>query len=334
MLATAGGLTAAVWAFGATGWSGVLDAVTRIGLGGFILFCLWFIGVFLLLGAAWYSAAPGEPLAHLRLFAWSRMVREAAADLLPFSQLGGLVLGARTLIAHGVPQRRANAALLVDMTTEMAAQVVFTLAGIALFLATVTAGEDATRLRSLIFGGTMVMLAAMVAFFVAQRTGLGLAGRLAARVLPGADTAADAVEAELAVIYARRSAVGRAFLFNLLAWLGSAAGAWIALRLMGVPASFWATLMVESLIFTLRSVAFAIPGALGVQEVGYLLLAPVAGISPETLLALSLVKRARDVAISLPTLLLWQVSETRAAIAVSRRPARSLDRGRADGRTG
>lgn len=319
LAATAIGFAAAAWAFGATGWAGVLGAVARIGVGGFILFCLWFIGVFLLLGAAWYSAAPGEPVGRLPQFAWARMVREAAADLLPFSQIGGLVLGIRTLIGCGVPQRRVNAAMMVDMTTEMAAQLVFTLAGIALFLATVTAGEDVTRLRSLIFGGTIVMLAAMSAFFVAQRVGLGLAGRLAARILPGADQAADAIAAELRLIYARKGAVASAFAFNLLAWLGSAAGAWIALRLMGVPASFWATLMVESLIFTLRSVAFAIPGALGVQEVGYLLLAPVAGISPEALLALSLVKRARDISIGLPTLIVWQVSEARAvAIAGAR----------------
>lgn len=317
LLATVAGLGVAAWAFGATGWAGVLGAVTRIGVGGFLVFCLWFLGVFLILGAAWFSAAPDEPAAHLPLFAWARMVREAAADLLPFSQLGGLVVGVRTLTARGLPQRRVHASLLVDMTTEMAAQLVFTLAGIALFLATVTAGEDAIRLRSLIFGGTMVMLAAMAGFLVAQRSGLGLAGRLAGRILPGAAAAADAIAVELRAIYRRRGAVARAFLFNLLAWLGSAAGAWIALLLMGVPASFWATLMVESLIFTLRSVAFAIPGALGVQEVGYLLLAPVAGIAPEALLALSLVKRARDVAIGLPTLIAWQVSEAR-AVAVAR----------------
>jgi len=312
LLTTAVGLAVAVWAFGATGWANVLAAVARIGPGGFALFCLWFLGVFLLLGAAWFSAAPGEPARHLWLFAWARMVREAAADLLPFSQLGGLVLGARTLIAHGIPQRRANGALLVDMTTEMAAQLVFTLAGIALFLVMVTAGPEATKLRPLIFSGTMAMLAAMAAFFVAQRSGLGLAGRLAARVLPGADGAADAIGEELRAIYTRRSAVGLAFLFNLLAWLGSAAGAWLGLRLMGVPASFWAVLMVESLIFTLRSVAFAIPGALGVQELGYLLLAPVAGITPEAMLALSLIKRARDLAIGLPVLLIWQWLEARA----------------------
>ena len=205
--------------------------------------------------------------------------------------------------------------MLVDLTTELVAQVVFSLGGVGLFLLTVTAGADATRLRPLIFGGTMVMLAVIAAFFVAQRTGLQLAGRIAASVLPGAADATQALIEQLRMIYARRSAVALAFGYNLLAWTASAVGAWIGLRLMGVPAAFWTVMMVESLIFTVRSVAFFIPGALGVQEAGYLLLAPVAHIAPDALLALSLVKRARDLAIGVPTLLCWQAIELRSVVA-------------------
>jgi len=275
------------------------------------VFCVWFLGVFLLLGAAWQAGVRDAPVRRVWLFMAARMLREAAADLLPFSQLGGIVLSVRLLVSHGVPQQRTNAALLVDLTTEMASQVVFTLVGIGLFLATVTSGAEATRLRPMIVCGTLVMLAGIAAFMVAQRAGLRLAGRLAASVLPGAATATQAILAELQAIYARQGAVLRAFAFNLLAWLGSALGAWIGLRLMGMPAPWWSVLMVESLIFTLRSMAFFIPGALGVQEAGYLLLAPVAHIAPDALLALSLLKRARDLAIGVPTLLVWQASAVR-----------------------
>ena len=318
MLTTVAGLTVAVWAFGATGWDGVIKALARIGPAGFLLFCLWFLGVFVLLGAAWLSAATGEPASRLWLFTWARMVREAVSDLLPLSQLGGVVLGARTLSSHSIPSRRANAALLVDMTTEMASQLVFTAIGIALFLMTVT-GSETGALRPLIFSGTAAMVALMAAFFVAHRFGLGHAGRLIARLLPGADSAAEGILDELRAAYSNVGAVAWSFLFNLFAWLASAVGAWIALRLMGVAVSFPAILMVESLIFTLRSVAFAVPGALGVQEVGYLALAPVAGIAPEAILALSLAKRARDFAIGLPTLVCWQLIEARAIVA--RKPA-------------
>jgi putative membrane protein len=315
LLTTVAGLAVAVWAFGAIGWDGVIKALARIGPVGFLLFCLWFVGVFLLLGAAWLSVTPGERIERLWLFTWARMVREATSDLLPFSHLGGVVLGVRTLTAHGVASRRANSALLVDLTTEMASQLVFTVVGIALFLMTVTGGSETATLRLLIFSGTAAMVVMMTAFFVAHRFGLRHAGRLAARLLPGADIATDKIADELRAIYANRGAVALSFLINLLAWLASATGAWIALRLMSVEASFSAVVMVESLIFTLRSVAFVVPGALGIQEVGYLALAPLAGIAPEAMLALSLAKRARDLVIGVPTLICWQLMEARAIVA-------------------
>lgn len=319
LLATLAGLAMALLTFGATGWSGIGAAAARIGPGGFALFCLWSLGVFGLLGAAWHVAALDEPVQRIWLFTAARVLREAAADLLPFSQLGALVPAVRLLIAQGVPQHRVNAALLVDMTTEMTAQAVFSMTGLALFLVTVTSGPQAAHIRPLIFAGTAVMLAVMVAFVMAQRVGLTLASRLVSRILPAgalsaAPAAADAIGAQLRIVYARPGVVALAFAYNFLAWAGSAAGAWIALRLMGVPAAFWAIVMIESLIFTLRSVAFMIPGALGVQELSYALLAPVAHIAPEALLALSLIKRGRDVAIGVPTLLSWQWSEMRAMV--------------------
>ena len=88
--------------------------------------------------------------------------------------------------------------------------------------------------------------------------------------------------------------------------------------MMGANISIWSALTIESLIFTLRSVAFAIPGALGVQEAAYALAAPLFGLAPETALALSLAKRARDVGLGLPTLLAWQLSEARAVLRASR----------------
>jgi len=78
-------------------------------------------------------------------------------------------------------------------------------------------------------------------------------------------------------------------------------------------------LAIESLIFTVRSVAFAVPGAIGFQEAAYVLVGPMFGLPPETALALSIAKRARDVAIGAPALLAWQVIEVR--LTLSRRGA-------------
>jgi hypothetical protein len=52
-----------------------------------------------------------------------------------------------------------------------------------------------------------------------------------------------------------------------------------------------------------------VPNAVGVQEGAYILLGATFGLTPEMALALSLLKRARDIAIGLPTLGIWQALE-------------------------
>lgn len=303
------GLAVAVWTIGAAGLQDVLAIAGRMGPSGFLLYCLWSLGVFLLLGAAWLAAAPGEKGRSLPLFAWARMVREAVSDLLPFSQLGGIIVSVRTLTAAALPSGRVHGSLVVDMTTEMASQLVYTLFGLAL-MGSLLMGDGAAHLRPAILGGMLVMVAIILLFFTMQRTALDFATRIGDRFLPGS-TAMASMRSELARIYGHRDRVALAFGFNLAAWVASGVGAWLALRWMGVQASVWDILALESLIFTLRSIAFVIPGALGVQEAAYGLAGPLFGLPPETALALSLAKRARDMAIGLPTLLAWQVNEMR-----------------------
>ena len=308
------GLAVAVWAFAANGLSDILHVVARMGAGGLLLYCGWSCGVFLLLGAAWLAAAPGEAGGKLGLFAWGRAVREAVADLLPFSQLGGIVVGARTIANGGVAIHRVYASLIVDMTTELASQLAFTLFGVATAVSLLAAGPDADRIKPLLIAGVVVLGAIVAALFGAQRLLLRVAARLAQQVLPGSAATIDAIGDELARIYADRGRVALALAFNLAAWIASAAGAWIALRLMDVPFPILTTLAIEALIFTLRSVAFAIPGGIGVQEAAYALIGPALGLPAEAALALALAKRARDVALGIPTLIVWQAGAARALV--------------------
>ena len=75
------------------------------------------------------------------------------------------------------------------------------------------------------------------------------------------------------------------------------------MHLLGSPVDWSDALLLESLGQAIRGAAFAIPGSLGVQEGGYLLLAPVVGLAPSTALALSLAKRAREILLGVPGLL-------------------------------
>ena len=244
------------------------------------------------------------------------MLREAVSDLLPFSQVGGIVVGTRALIQSGIPTAPVYSALIVDLTTEMASQLVFTLFGLSMMTTLLIDAPLAPTLRALILGGTAAMLGAVILFFLAQRPALLLAERVAKHFLPKTATTITDLLEELRSAYASRGRVLIAFGLNMIGWIASALGAWLVLFLMGAPISIWSVLSLESLIFTLRSVAFAIPGAIGVQEAAYVMAAPLFGLPPESALALSLIKRAREIAIGLPTILIWQVREGRAMLSV------------------
>ena len=68
-----------------------------------------------------------------------------------------------------------------------------------------------------------------------------------------------------------------------------------------------------ALICTLRSMAVFVPAAVGVQEGGYAALAQLFGLPAEAGLAISLLKRAREIVLGIPALLYWQSVEGRTA---------------------
>ena len=68
---------------------------------------------------------------------------------------------------------------------------------------------------------------------------------------------------------------------------------------------------IEGLLHALLIPAFIVPGYAGVQEAGYAGLGALFGLSPEISIGVSLLRRARDIAIGIPILLVWQVWEMR-----------------------
>lgn len=311
VLATLAGLGAALWAIGSIGLTGLVQAALRLGPSGFALFCAASLGLTLILGAAWLASMPGQPMRQLPLFAFARLAREGANDVLPFSQIGGLVVGARTLTSAGLPKARTYASMIVDLTTEMVSQVAFTLFGLITLGALLVEGPGLHRLGPIAWIGGAITLGITIALIFLQRPMLTLAVTLAGQLPSGAQIPIDRIREELDAIYRRRGHVAAAFFLNLAGWIVAALLAALALRLMGEPLPVWRVIALESLIFAIRGAAFLIPGAIGVQEAGYLLLAQTVGLDPQVAVALSLVKRARDVALGIPALLVWQALEVR-----------------------
>ena len=94
-------------------------------------------------------------------------------------------------------------------------------------------------------------------------------------------TRAEAVDTAVHEMYRERGKVAASFALSLVGWIVGTGEVWLALRLLGHPVDWTDALILESLGQAIRGAAFAIPGSLGVQEGGYLLLARLVGLPPE-----------------------------------------------------
>jgi glycosyltransferase 2 family protein len=312
------GAALALYLVAFVGIGAVFSAALAAGWGGFAVLCLYTLALFLVLGAAWRALLP-DSHHSVWVFVWARMVRDAATEVLPFSQLGGIVFGARAAIIRGVPATIAFASTVVDVTTELMAQIVFVALGLAILIVQAPRNPLAASLTSAIGIGLAVAVVGCGVFLALQRRSLWLTSKLAARVLRGAGAASAAVAGSFQDIHRSPARVGLSTALHLAGWLASAVGTWIAFRLIGVRVGLLPVLAIESLVCAARSAAVFIPNALGVQEGAYALLAPLFGVGAEFGLAVSLLRRARDIALGVPILLFWHAAEGQHALAKSPR---------------
>ncbi len=315
LLVGALGVALAVYLMKFVGFAAVLSAATAVGWRGFVLLCLYAAALFPLLGAGWYALLPDAPPSYLGLTIWARMVRDSAAEVLPFSQFGGLALGARAATLHGMSAPLACGSMIADVTTELLAQIAYAALGVAILATWTPRTAGAPAHTSAFVGGLVLAAAGGAVFLFLQLKGRRFTEKIAARLLPRALTATKSLAATLDAVYRSRSRVALSATVHLSAWLASAFGAWIAFRLIGAPARLPAVLAIESLVYAARSATVIVPNALGVQEAAYAALAPLFGIGADFGLAVSLIKRARDIAVGIPVLLIWQAVEGRRALA-------------------
>ena len=305
------GLAIVIALIGWFGFGSVLTAFETVGWGALLVMAVRAIetsGA----GVAWAWLLPASQRPPLRIFMLLRWIRESINCLLPVAQVGGDLIGARLLTFWGPNGGEAGASVIVDLFVQTLTQFVFTLVGVALLLAYV--GDSA--LARWVLVGLAVMAPALIGFFAAQRFGgfklvERLFGFLAKdpkwAALGGIGSLNDCLQA----IYRRRPSVLAAMLLHFLIWF---AGVWeidFALRFMGHTLDYRSVLIIESLSQAVRGAAFVVPGAIGVQEGGFIALCALFGIPAPTAIALSLVKRLPEVLLGIPGLLIWQGLEGR-----------------------
>jgi putative membrane protein len=264
------------------------------------------------LAQAWRSLLVTRWRGSIGMFLRARWIRDAVNDLLPVAQVGGQLVGARMLTFDGATAGIAAAGAFADMTIELLAQLLFTLVGLALLLQ--SASYDHTGHGIVVV--VAVAVPALLGFVLAQRWGLFKLVEIALERLAERSTRVPigrvtGLHDTIHAIYRDHRGLLSSTACHLLAWLLGAGEVWFALHLMGSPAGLREAVILESLGQAIRSAAFVVPAGLGVQEGGYMLVGGMLGLGPEVALAVSLVRRARDLLLGLPALLVWQIAEGR-----------------------
>ena len=293
-------------------WSGldaVAHAVASVGWG-ILLVVLARTVTVSVAGVGWWLLFPPKLRPPVRTCVLLRFVREATNALLPVAQVGGDLIGAGLLTLSAVPGALAAASVIVDILVQAATQFLFAIVGL---LVLVALGADETLARTAAIGLAFAALL-LIGFYLAQRRGgqrilraimSRLTGDRKWRVLG----TIDAVYQYLTMIYASRFGLVSSSVVHMAGWVIGVAEVSIVFAFMGHPVSLMEAVVIESLLHAIRGAAFAIPGALGAQEGGLVLLCAVFGIPPEQAIALSLVKRAADLALGIPGVLGWQLLE-------------------------
>jgi uncharacterized protein (TIRG00374 family) len=252
--------------------------------------------------AAWRCTLPPDaPVGFGRLF-WVRQAGVALNQLTPTATLGGEVAKA-ILLQPRIPVATASASLVAARMSYALAQAVIVLLGLAAVLGRL---HDAPDLAAAVVIGFVLTVGGVLTFVWLQRRGIfgtlaaalrrvGLGGRLLERLGSGG----TAVDARLAELYRERP---RAFLASI-AWhlagqlIGLLQLAYI-LASLGVPTPLPICLALEAFALVLDSAAFLVPGRLGVQEAGRVLVFTTFGFRAATGLAVAVIVRLNQLAVA------------------------------------
>jgi putative membrane protein len=307
------GLGLAAWLLSSYGILQILEVLARVGWLGMLVIILFHLPQMLCSALGWQAiATPADGLhPRWRTYLQLRWVREAVNNLLPLAQIGGEFIVARLLRRRGAPLASAVGGTIADLMMEMATQVLFTMLGVALLVHLVGHTETADVVTRGLLLAALVVAAAFAALWLGLAAVIETAVLRMGRSLGWPATAQiGGLHAALVGCFRSPGRVAGSALWHLASWLLGGVEVCLVLHFCGHDVGPGAGMIIESLGQAAKAIGFAVPGAIGVQEGGYVVVCGLLGIAPEVAIALSLVKRLREIVLGLPGLVVWHRTES------------------------
>jgi hypothetical protein len=269
--------------------------------------------------AAWgclVRAVPAGRRASGLFLTWSALVRDAVGNLMPLSKLGGDAVGLRLLFARIRYLPLAAASIAAELGVRAIALSIYWSIGLALTLEY----SNVISHNALTAGFVVMIIAGSAVAGTLTLRGFPPGMRSAFRKASGAPQWIQSLHGRfirtrvcLRQLAAQRHRLRDACVLQLAALVLGTLESLIILRDLGHAVPWRVAFILESLIQGARTLLGFIPAGIGVQELSLTFAVTAYGITPETGLAISMIKRLRELLLGLPFLMSWQYWEWRRA---------------------
>ena len=221
----------------------------------------------------------------------------------PTAYVGGEPLKAYLLQKHRVPMVEGLASVVIAKTTMTIAQVLFIVLGIALGFWILGSNGSSGRIVAAGLLSVGLLLFGTAAFVLVQRRGLfmwilerlrslgvrvGFLESREPRLKELDDTILNFYDGNQSTFYASTS-------LYFLGWLAEALEVFVIIYYLGGPSSPLSAVSIGAMSVFIKGGTFFIPGSLGAQDAGNLLLLEAFGYSDVTGITFALLRRFREV---------------------------------------
>ncbi|MBM4128034.1 MAG: flippase-like domain-containing protein [Nitrospira sp.] len=237
---------------------------------------------------------------------WRLMAIRTAGEVVnmttPTAYLGGEPLKAYLLKKYNVPIAEGAASVVIAKTTMTLAEVFYILVGIALGFVLLGTGNSAGQTVTAALLSVGVLVCSIAGFVYIQRRGLftsilSLVRKLRLRIgfLESKEAHLLSIDRTIQEYYTHHQ---RAFYVSIgvyfLGWMAESIEVFIILHFLGGPTSLLSAFSIGALAVFIKGGSFFIPGSLGAQDGGNVLLLQAFGYSDVTGLTFALLRRFRE----------------------------------------
>jgi uncharacterized protein (TIRG00374 family) len=251
---------------------------------------------------AWRQILPPRARVGFWLLFWVRQAGVAINQLTPTATVGGEVAKA-VLLRPRLPVPATAASLVAARMSYALGQAVLVLLGLSAILGHTRAKPD---LGHAIVLAVVLTIGGVLGFIWLQRRGIfataiasarrfGIANGLVERLQAGG----TALDSHLADFYRDRPrAFAASVLWHVVGQLVGLLQLAFILDALGVPTPLATCLAIEAFALVIDSAAFMVPGRIGVQEAGRVLVFTTFGLSAATGLAVAVIVRLNQLAVA------------------------------------